>query len=406
MSLLDKLFGPPSRDRFAEQVMRALRAAGDRRTVAYDAENFRLVFTSDGPGSGTSHLTNLYLEHCRVPRRGRKQHLSHVVRGLLTYLKEVPEDLDAARPDLRPAVRTRCYLELMRLHSEIDGHDPPDIPYQPIGSHLVAMLVYDLPESMQSISRETLDTWGISFYEAMEIARENLRQVEFGVASIGDVLYAAMTGDNYDASRLLLPELFERLDFQGLPLALVANRDALMMTGTDDEQGVAVLVELAEKALDAPRPMSGIPVMLDGDEWVTWSPDPGHPHAAAFRLLEIKTLAGEYGEQQPLLQELFEKRGEDVFVASYSAVEAESGRVFSYSVWSEGVDTLLPETETLMFYRPEIDQHLAVAWSRAAPIVGALLQPFDVYPPRFRAREFPSESQLAELREAAEPFSE
>lgn len=406
MSLMGKLFGPPSRDRFAEQVIKALRAAGDRREVKYDAENFRLLFSSDGAGAGTSHLTNLYLEHCTIPRGRRKRHLSHVVRGLLTYLKEVPEDLDAARPDLRPAVRTRCYLELMRLHSEIDGHDPPDIPHELIGSHLVAMLVYDLPESMQSISRETLDAWDISFYEAMEIARGNLREVEFAMAGIGDALYASMSGDNYDASRLLLPELFERLELQGPPLAIVANRDALLITGRDDETGVGMLAELAEKALDAPRPMSGIPVIQEGGEWVTWTPGPDHPHAAAYRLLEIKTRSGEYGDQQPLLQELFEKRGDSVFVASYSAVEAEGGGVFSYSVWSEGVDTALPVTDTLMFYRPEQDEHLAVPWSRAAPIAGALLQPLDVYPPRFRAREFPSESQLRDLREAAGPTSD
>ena len=70
MSLLDRFFGPPSRDKFAEQVLRTLRAAGDTRAVKYDAENFRLHFSSEDSGTGTSNLTNLYMEHCSVPRRG------------------------------------------------------------------------------------------------------------------------------------------------------------------------------------------------------------------------------------------------------------------------------------------------------------------------------------------------
>lgn len=402
MSLLDRFFGPPDRDRFAEQVIQALRAAGDTRTIEYDADNFRLHFSGAESGSATSSLTNLYMEHCSVPYRRRQQHLKHIVRGLLTYLKEVPRDFDAARPDLRPVVRTRCYLDLMRLHAGIERQDPPGIPHASIGSHLVAMLVYDLPESMQSISQETLDGWGISFFEAMEIAQHNLREVEFAFASIGDALYASMSGDNYDASRLLLPELFERIDTQGPPLVIVANRDTLLITGRDDADGVAMLAELAEKALDDPRPMSGIPVVREEDDWATWLPESDHPQYAAFRLLEVKTLAGEYADQQPLLQELFEKRGDDVYVASYSAAEQEGGSLFSYCVWSEGVDSVLPRTDTLMLYRPEKDEHIAVSWSKAAPIVGDLLRPVEAYPERFRAREFPSEAQLSELRNVAE----
>ena len=99
--------------------------------------------------------------------------------------------------------------------------------------------------------------------------------------------------------------------------------------------------------------------------------------------------------------ELLEKQGEDVFVAAYSLTREESGELFSYSVWSEGVDSALPRTDKLMLYRPEIEQHMTVLWSRAAPIVGDLLLPIDIYPARFRAREFPSERQLRELREVA-----
>lgn len=67
---------------------------------------------------------------------------------------------------------------------------------------MVASLVYDLPETMRSISKEDLSNWGVTYYEALEIARENLEQTPYVIAQIGEGCYASSTGDNYDACRL------------------------------------------------------------------------------------------------------------------------------------------------------------------------------------------------------------
>lgn len=404
MNLFDKVFGPPSRDKFAQQVLEALRTAGDTRKVKYDSENFRLEFEADDGLAGISNLANFYAEHCKVPRAGRKQHLRHVVRGLLTVLKQVPQEFEDARHDLRPIVRSRSYLELLRFQPQLTNPDVPLLPHHPVGEHLVAALVFDLPESMQSVSQDNLDQWGVTYFEAMETARHNLAETEFTFAKIGDGLYASLTGDNYDASRLLLPQLIERLEVEGPHVAVVANRDTLLITGRDDEGGLGMLAAIAEKALDDPRPLCGIPVIMHGDEWATWAPEPDHPLAQKFRLLEVKTMSGEYADQQRLLQEWNEKRGEDVFVASYSGMQSPAGEVTSFCVWSEGVDSLLPQAHKVMLFRPETEQTIAGDWEIVRRVAGGLLQPApDLYPPRYRAREFPSEAQLQEIQAAAEP---
>jgi hypothetical protein len=38
-----------------------------------------------------------------------------------------------------------------------------------------------------------------------------------------------------------------------------------------------------------------------------------------------------------------------------------------------------------------------VPWSRAMEEVGHLLEPLDIYPPRYRAREFPSAERLTAM---------
>jgi uncharacterized protein YtpQ (UPF0354 family) len=400
MGLIEQLFGPPPPDRFARQLMAALTRAGDPREARYNSEKFQIRFYDDGRDAGVANLRNFYDEHCRIPRPERPKHLKHVVRGLLTYLKEVPHEFSDARHDLRPIVRARSYFEFLRLQSEIEGHEPPNIPCHDVGDHLSAALVFDLPESMQSINSEQLDGWDISYYEALEVARLNLEETEFAIASVGERLYVSATGDNYDASRLLLVDLIERLDVQGRPVAVVPNRDTLVITGSEDETGLSLMADFAEQALQAPRPMSAIPMILDHGEWQTWSLEPDHPQYSRFRMLELKSMGGEYAEQKELLDTLHSRRGSETFVASFSAMEKPSGEVFSYCLWSKGVDALLPRTQKIMFFREDATDLCGGEWEHVASIVGDLLEPLPVYPPRFRVREFPTERQLSQIGRA------
>src|SRR6202011_4912262 len=120
-----------------------------------------------------------------------------------------------------------------------------EIPEYEVGSHLVASLAYDLPQAMVSVSKERLEKWGVTYYEALEIARENLEQTPFTYAEIGKGCYAFATGDSYDACRLLLPSRVEQLRVTGDLIAMVPNRDSLLVTGSDDAQGLKIMVELA-----------------------------------------------------------------------------------------------------------------------------------------------------------------
>lgn len=394
MGLINRLFGPPSPERFARQLLAALRRAGDPREARYNPDKFQIRFYEEGRDAGIANLRNFYDEHCRVPRGERPRHLKHIVRGLLTYLKQVPADFEDARPDLRPIVRARSYFEFLRLQSEIEGHIPPDIPCHDVGDHLCAALVYDLPESMQSINREQLEGWDIGYYQALEIARQNLRETDFAVASVGRRMYVSATGDNYDASRLLLVEMFEELDLDGRPVAVVPNRDTLVITGSEDEAGLRLAADFIEEAMQLPRPMSAIPMILEEGEWKTWRLAPDHPQAARFRLLEIKSLGAEYAEQKELLETLYERQGLDLFVATYSAVSLADGAAFSYCLWSQGIDAVLPRTQKILFYWEGMEGIYGADWEHVAQIVGDLLTPLELYPPRFRVQGFPSRQQL------------
>ena len=157
----------------------------------------------------------------------------------------------------------------------------------PLTDHLVACLVYDLPSSMQFVMADQVEKWGVTLYEAMEVALQNLDEREFVMMALGDKLYVIETGDSYDATRLLLKDKIRSLELVGKPVAVPVSRNTLLIAGSEDPAGIAILAELAEKKADDARPLCPIPIILEGDDWETWTPPADHPSAEKFRAMKL-----------------------------------------------------------------------------------------------------------------------
>ena len=86
------------------------------------------------------------------------------------------------------------------------------------------------------------------------------------------------------------------------------------------------------------------------------------------------------------------------FVASFSAIQREEDdQVFSYCVWGDGVDSLLPRTQLVMLATKDHETRCG-EWEHVASVVGDLMEADDsYYPTRYRVRSFPSQEQLEEI---------
>src|SRR5437762_8847313 len=289
MGWLNFLFGPPSRDKFARLVIDELRRVGGDRELNYDAEQFVI----ERGGEGFINLANLYHEYCQAPREQRVKVLDRFIRGCLgTTGFELPEDFADVHPDLLPVIRSRFYLESVALQSRARGGDAVAVPQQSIGDHLGLSLVYDLPQAMRSIIQEDLDKWGVSFYEAVEAAKSNLEQMgNVSFASLqGDAtgVYISATSDNYDASRLMMLDLVRKMPVRGDYIAMVPNRDTLVITGSEDQAGLEVMCKVAEDSFQKPRPISTVALRLVGDEWESWLPDCDSPPYTKLHELRLR----------------------------------------------------------------------------------------------------------------------
>ena len=399
--LLDRFRRRPTRDAFATALMRGLRTAGDTSELRYEPDVGRILRMLDGKASGVINLGNMFAIYSARPHAERADYLRNCVRSALTQFRELPDDFDSARPDLRPRIWSRLGLERARQEKRLDGgFDVAGLPSEPVGEHLVATLGYDWPESVQSINQANLDAWGVTFYEAMEVARDNLREATPGYAKVGDGFFAFVAGDSYDASRLVLSDLIATLEVDGDPVVLAPNRDGLLITGSDDEAGLAMLAGIGAQRLHEPYPMSGSPLILHHGEWLDWLPPAGHPLRRQFIDLRTDWLGPEYTQQKQLLDAIHEREGVDLFVASLSGLQRDGGERITYCVWGQGITALLPEAEKVVFIADDQAVVALADWDHVRAVVDHRMHPTEHYPARWRVDSFPDPAEVLALGKA------
>ncbi len=391
-------------ERFARALMRKLAAAGDTRQAYFDAQRFQLCFSQDDQEVGSANLRNLYEEYQAHSSLERPGYLKSAVRSLLALHKDVPEEFDFARHDVLPSIRNRTYFSLTEMQCWLDGYTDFAWPHWPIGEHLAMGLVYDLPEAMIMLQHDQMESWGISYYQARETALSNLAELEAAFASIDNLIYVSATEDNYDASRLIMPELVRELNIDGAPVAMVPNRDCLLITGSDSVEGLQLLANLGGETLKQPRPLSGISFCLDGDDWRPWLPHRKHPAYESLRALFVESLQREYDEQHLLLQTWYDQSSDQVQVAEYRLATGQRPRqLSSYCVWAEGQELSLPRTDRVVFAsydQPSANIESGAVygrWQNVVEVLGDKMTEEDVYPARFRVSGFPTSEQLAAI---------
>lgn len=391
MGLLDRFRSKPTLDSFARDLMAGIRKAGHPDELRYEPSEQIIHRLRDGDVYGQIRLANMFQAYSEAPKGERTRLMGVFVRSALSADRNLPDDYESAKTDLRPRLWNRASIEMLRFQGST-----PDLVAIPVGGHILASVVYDWPETVQSITPSQLETWGVTPCQALEDAIVNLSEATEGFAAIGDNLCTFISGDSYDASRMLLPDWLERMELKGRKVAIAPNRDAVLFTGEDDEQGLAMMAGMAQEAVDAPYPLATTPMVWEDGEWRDWMPPEGHPSRPAFEQMRSKWLGPIYAQQKEMLEAKFEKEGSDVFVATFSGSQRPDGTLASFAAWGEGVETLLPEAEKIVIVRSGGIAAIGT-FAKVKEVAGDLLVNAEVYPPRWRTRGFPSHEQIERI---------
>ncbi|MEM9825174.1 MAG: hypothetical protein AAF958_01230 [Planctomycetota bacterium] len=365
----------------------------------YDSEAFNLRQVD---GGGIVNLANLYTEHCKMKKADRQDHLKILAAVFGERNAELPHDFEDAKLNLRAKIWNRSIIEFSQLKSQVSGESAIDIPHLPVGSHLIASIVFDTEHAMRSLTPDCLAEWGVSFEDAMKIAIQNVDDATTAFGKIGDNMFSSMTGDAYDSSRVLASKRIESFDLQGDAIAMVPNRETFMVAGSKDATALKILFELSAKAVedDTQRPLCPLPMIRRDGVWHDWVPPKNHALREDFEVRQTYFLAELYDEQKTLLEQrvLAGVVDETAFIASFSGIQRdENDPMQSYCVWGRGVETLLPQTQYVFF--ADGDNAVASAeWDHVLQVAGELMEKDEsYYPARFRVTQFPSDEQIQSL---------
>jgi uncharacterized protein YtpQ (UPF0354 family) len=362
MAIFDFLKGGSPRDQFARRVMARIRRDGWSGMLAYDAGTFSIRCGE----SQQLFLENNFAEWQRADRFEREKIMHGYGRMLVEMAEKRPDTWAAAASNVLPIVRNIGHVVNVGLLADV-SLDGWDSPYQTLSGSIGVFLALDGATSMSLVRDEDLKTWGVGFAEALETAKENLRTrspCKFERQAAG--FYISIYEDYYDASRILLPDLFDLLDLRGDPVAIVVSRSALLIAGSDDAEGLQAMADLTEEAMASePRAISQAAIVYRDGAWRPFVPGADQ---AKLRELLLRQELRDYAEQKEALDGYFERMGRDVYVATLSGREVD-GRFSSWASWAWNAESLLPMAdvfilgneagETIARYRADIERLVA-----------------------------------------------
>jgi len=402
MGLLNKLFGGKAdltvKAEFANYFIQRARERGFE-DIQFNEDEFTLAIDD----AGKIYLQNIYdtSHHVEDPEH-KEAELNHFID---TLLSGGVDDLsyDQAKDKLVPLIRERVFLEFNRIRGETEGEPFPEVPHLPISDNLIACIGHDGDDSISFINEDTLRGWNVSFTDAFSVAYRNLfelSQEPFIVIQKG--VYLAPWEDNYAACRMVYTELINELEVRGKPVVAVPNRDTLIVTGSEDMEGLECLFKLMAEAWECPRPMSPQPMILRNNEWVDFFPEYDTPLYDKFQYYKVQSLANDYDEQKQVLEKYHEAMDMEIFVATYTALkEDETGEIYSHCVWTKDVDSILPKTDRVFFYNDDMPEDKKTLgyfkWDKVAEVMGDIMEKTDYYPVRYRVKEFPSGEQIGRM---------
>jgi hypothetical protein len=395
-------FRKPRHERFAAEVLAAVRARPHVRSATYDPEQFAIECHRTSGASGWIFLHNTFHETEGASRAERRERIDRLVAFTLDAGSTATLGWDEVRPLLRPTLRGVSFAQGTSF-----GLAPtlsrPALPY------LAEYAVIDRPTSMSYVTSERPETWGVTPTDVFAAARANLAQIARFPApagerdrSVGPALIRFVdTGDAYFPSWLLVEGFLAGMASRvgGRPVAFVPDTSTLLVTADEPEAMPQLLAVVEAEYSDAVRQLS--PVAYTCDDAGAVIPYRTHESielADRLHRAELLLCAREYANQRSALEAQHGRDGTDVYVGGQLVVERRDGSRFSLAVWPPDCHTLLAEADYVDFAGEE--ESFRVPWVIVA--AQAQLRPEPGFaPPRYRVTAWPAEPVLDQLRAEA-----
>lgn len=219
----------------------------------------------------------------------------------------------------------------------------------PVAGDVAVGAVVDSPGGLVQVGEGLLASWGRGIEEVLDVAVSSTfgRDVEMALVAQGtyvvrDPWFAAGV-----ARRAALAETF---DVVGDVVAVFADAGWLVVTGSEDVDGLALVGELlADVVAEDDRPVSVTPLRLEAGAWEVFDLPADVANVDGWRLARARWTATRANEQgEPLAAALASEGQEVVVVAPVEVVRDPQGEVITYSPLTLTVATALVRTDTVV----------------------------------------------------------
>lgn len=395
MRIIDKILQAfrPGKEEFAQIVTDMLHLHGVEGEIQYLPGPYALKL----PDGDTIFLANHYLAYRKADPAEREKILTDIADTISP--PSLPMSFEEAKAQLRPIITTVAEMELNALELQVLGYEPPCYAFIPFAGEVVLSLGLDTPQNTIQVTREQLERWNVSLDFALDKAERNLKdQSAPQFVDMNQGVYQSDWNDGYDVSRLLFPQLIAaEAPVKGKYVAMLPNRNYLLLTGSENDAGLERLANLAKSILDEePHPLSAEILVMAGNEWKPLPLDESRASHRKLSKLKNNHLFTLYDRQKKLLDKLYED-DEDIFVATLNAREDDGGHTTTYAAWTEGVNTLLPEADLIVFI-PDEGEPFGASWEKVRNTLADEFKPRGMHPERYLVTKFPSSELLESFR--------
>jgi Protein of unknown function (DUF1444) len=224
----------PTREQFVNEILKVVEDKFPLVKISRADEAFAMRV--NGHVASLEHLYRMAVLHPESTRRQVERWMVELLRA-----SEGTPDLDGTFEELKPRIMPMVMAE---------SNDPHELSVkQPLVTGLAVGYGIDNDRTISHVTRKRLSKWKVSVEELHEAAIANLTARSQAIAAHAAQdddgkmeLILFQTMDGYDASRVLLPDLNEKLrEHLGSPFAAaIPNRDILLCF-RDDEATVAHL---------------------------------------------------------------------------------------------------------------------------------------------------------------------
>jgi uncharacterized protein YtpQ (UPF0354 family) len=228
------------------------KAKPELKVVSVGDLELKVTF-ADGHSS-TSFLDNAYDMYKQDPKT-KAAVIQRFIASAVETTDGVPKKVDRAR--IVPVIKDRPWLEETRKGLASRGTKEAEIPkyvFEDFSPDLIIVYAEDSPKNMRYLCPKNLEEAKISRTGLRSLAIENLKRLLPNIECRGGKgLYMITAGGDYDASVLLFDSIWsgKQMEVKGDFVVAVPTRDLLLVTGSEDLDGIEKVKSMVEQAWTA-----------------------------------------------------------------------------------------------------------------------------------------------------------